>query len=155
MSASSTPRLTRDKEDGMLGGICAGLAARYGYDVGLVRLVWVLLTLLTSGVGIIIYIAAWAILPVAGAATPASMGERRREFSDEVSAAAERAAEAARIAAAHARQAADEISAVARGVSQPAAPAPPTTPAPVAEPEASVPETEAGVQQQTPPQSPQ
>lgn len=152
MSASPTPRLTRDKENGMLGGVCAGIAARYGYDVGLVRLVWVLLTLLTSGVGVIIYIAAWAILPVAGAPVPPSMGDRRREFSGEVSAAAERAAEAARIAAAHARQAADEIAAVARGVNQSVAPSPAPTPAaapaPSVEPEAAVPETEGAAQQQ-------
>lgn len=152
MSASPTPRLTRDKGNGMLGGVCAGIAARYGYDVGLVRLVWVLLTLLTSGVGIIIYIAAWAILPAAGAATPPSIGDRRREFSGEVSAAAERATEAARIAAAHARQAADEIAAVARGVNQSvapsAAPTPVVAPAPAVEPEAAVPETEAEAQQQ-------
>lgn len=140
MSASPNPRLTRDKSNGMLGGVCAGIAARYGYDVSVVRLVWVLLTLLTSGFGIVAYVAAWAILPAAGAATPPSMGERRREFSGEVSAAADRAAEAARIAAAHARQAADEIAAVARGVSQPAAPASPPTSASPVSPPASTPE---------------
>ena len=129
MSTTPSPRLTRDKNEGMLGGVCAGIAARYGYDLGLVRLIWVLLTVLTGGVGIVIYVAAWVLLPAAGAATPPSMGDRRREFSEEVSAAAERAAEAARIAAAHARQAADEIAAVARGVSQPApAPATPASP---------------------------
>ena len=126
MSASPNPRLTRDKGEGMLGGVCAGIAARYGYDLGLVRLIWVLLTVLTSGVGIVIYVAAWILLPAAGTAMPPSMGDRRREFSTEVTAAAERAAEAARIAAAHARQAADEIAAVARGVSQPAPSTPPS-----------------------------
>ncbi len=151
MSASPTPRLTRDKGNGMLGGVCAGIAARYGYDVGLVRLVWVLLTLFTSGVGVIIYIAAWAILPAAGAATPPSMGDRRREFSGEVSAAAERAAEAARIAAAHARQAADEIAAVARVVSQPAARTPPP-PAPAATPEVPGPVGDGESQQPQPPE---
>lgn len=128
MSASPNTRLTRDKDGGMLGGVCAGIAARYGYDIGLVRLVWVLLTVLTSGVGVIIYVAAWVLLPAAGATMPPSMGDRRREFSGEVSAAAERAAEAARIAASHARQAADEIAAVARGVNQTVA----STPAPAA-----------------------
>ena len=132
MSDSPNPRLTRDKSEGMLGGVCAGIGARYGYDLGLVRLIWVLLTVLTGGVGIVIYVAAWVLLPSAGAATPPSMGDRRREFSEEVTAAAERAAEAARIAATHARQAADEIAAVARGVSQPA-PATPAAEAPTPE----------------------
>ena len=137
MSASPNPRLTRDKNEGMLGGVCAGIAARYGYDLGLVRLIWVLATVLTGGTGIVIYVAAWVLLPAADAATSSpSMGDRRREFSGEVTAAAERAAEAARIAAAHARQAADEIAAVARGVSHPAPATPaaevptPETPAP-------------------------
>ncbi|TAJ17476.1 MAG: PspC domain-containing protein, partial [Dehalococcoidia bacterium] len=143
MSANPTPnRLTRDKSNGMVGGVCSGIAAKYGFDVGLVRLVTVLVAVLTSGVGVIAYVAAWLILPAADAAPPASMGDRRREFSGEVAAAADRAAEAAKIAAAHARQAADEIAAVARGVSQstttpstppaaeaPAPPAPPTAPA--------------------------
>ncbi len=127
MSASPNPRLIRDKREGMLGGVCAGIAARYGYDAGLVRLVWVLLTVLTGGVGVVVYVAAWVIIPSADTAAPASMGDRRREFSGEVTAAAERAAAAARIAATHARQAADEIAAVARRV-RTDAPAEPTAP---------------------------
>lgn len=126
MSASPNTRLTRDKSGGMLGGVCAGIAARYGYDVNLVRLIWVVATVLTSGAGILVYLVAWVLLPPAGAAVSPSIGERRREFSGEVSAAAKRAAEAASIAATHARQAADEIAAVARGVS-PTAPAPAET----------------------------
>ena len=51
---SATPnstRLTRDKEEGMIAGVCAGIAARYGLDVGLVRLVAVLLTVVSLGAG--------------------------------------------------------------------------------------------------------
>lgn len=114
MSDAPKNRLTRSKRDGMVAGVCAGIANRYGYDVGLVRLIAVLLTVLTSGMGLLIYVAAWVLIPAADAPPPASMGDRRREFSSEVTAAAERAAEAAKIAAAHARQAADEIAAVAR-----------------------------------------
>lgn len=114
MSDAPNNRLTRNKRDGMVAGVCAGIASRYGYDVGLVRLIAVLLTVLTSGMGLLIYVAAWVLIPAADAPAPASMGDRRREFSNEVTAAAERAAEAAKIAAAHARQAADEIAAVAR-----------------------------------------
>lgn len=121
MSASPNTRLTRDKSEGMLGGVCAGIAARYGYDVNLVRLIWVVATVLTSGAGILVYLVAWVLLPSAGAVASPSIGERRREFSGEVTAAAERAAEAARIAATHARQAADEIAAVARGMNSTAA----------------------------------
>jgi len=136
-AAPNNTRLTRDKNEGMIAGVCAGIAAKYGLDVGLVRLVAVLITVLSGGTGIIVYVAAWLILPAADAAAPASMGDRRREFSGEVSAAADRAAEAAKIAAAHARQAADEIAAVARGVRTDTSAA--ATPAPEA------PHTEPGV----------
>jgi phage shock protein PspC (stress-responsive transcriptional regulator) len=139
---SDTPnntRLTRDKNEGMIAGVCAGIAARYGLDVGLVRLVAVLLTVVSLGVGgIIIYVAAWILIPAAGATEAASMGDRRREFTDEVATAADRAAEAAKIAAAHARQAADEIAAVARGVrADPPATSMPAPAAPQTEPGAS------------------
>lgn len=154
MSDTPSTRLTRNKHEGMIAGVCAGIATRYGYDVGLVRLVVVILTVLTSGVGLVIYVAAWILIPDADAPAPASMGDRRREFSVEVTAAAERAAEAAKIAAAHARQAADEIAAVARAArtetSTPAtpevapdAPASTTPPAAAADPSISVTDPEA------------
>lgn len=136
MSATPNARLTRNKQDGMIAGICSGIVTRYGYDVELVRLVAVLLTVVSLGAGgIVLYAAAWVLIPAADSAPPASMGERRRELTGEVTAAAERATEAARIAATHARQAADEIAAVARGVrtdtSTGTAPLPPRRPSQV------------------------
>lgn len=62
------PRLTRDIEHKMLGGVCAGIARQYGYDITVVRIVTVLLTLVW-GAGIVLYLALWAIMP-AEAATP-------------------------------------------------------------------------------------
>jgi phage shock protein PspC (stress-responsive transcriptional regulator) len=85
MSATSNDRLTRNKQDGMIAGVCAGIATRYGYDVGLVRLVAVLLTVVSLGAGgIVLYAAAWVLIPAADSAPPASMGERRREQTGEV-----------------------------------------------------------------------
>lgn len=97
MSATeNNTRLTRDKEAGMIAGVCAGIAARYG----LVRVVAVLLTVVSLGAGVlIIYVAAWILIPAAGAAESPSMGDRRREFTGEVATAADRATEAAKIAA--------------------------------------------------------
>lgn len=49
-------------EDRWIGGVSGGLAQKYGVDPLLVRAAFVILTLL-SGVGLIIYAAAWALLP--------------------------------------------------------------------------------------------
>ncbi|MEK6970735.1 MAG: PspC domain-containing protein [archaeon] len=55
-------RLTRSTKDRILGGVCGGIAAHYGWDPTLVRLGWVLLTLF-GGAGLLLYIVAWLIMP--------------------------------------------------------------------------------------------
>ena len=48
----------------MLGGVCGGLAEYFDTDPTIIRLVWVLLTILTGFVaGIIGYFIAWIIVP--------------------------------------------------------------------------------------------
>jgi phage shock protein C len=60
------PRRLRRRATGrVLGGVCGGVADYAGLDVALVRLIAVLLALV-SGVGVVAYVAAWALLPVAG-----------------------------------------------------------------------------------------
>ncbi|MEM7322202.1 MAG: PspC domain-containing protein [Actinomycetota bacterium] len=54
-------RLVRDP-DGTVGGVASGLAQHYGIDVSVVRLAFVLFTLI-SGVGLLLYIVAWVIIP--------------------------------------------------------------------------------------------
>ncbi|MCC3295066.1 PspC domain-containing protein [Arthrobacter sp. zg-Y411] len=56
---SSSP-VKRSK--GWLGGVCAGIAATYGWDVSLVRIA-VLLSFLLPFVGIGTYVVAWLLLP--------------------------------------------------------------------------------------------
>jgi phage shock protein PspC (stress-responsive transcriptional regulator) len=48
--------LTLDKRNGKLMGVCAGLANRFGWDVTLVRIAFVLATLFGFGSAIIIYL---------------------------------------------------------------------------------------------------
>ncbi|SER20891.1 PspC domain-containing protein [Microlunatus flavus] len=55
----------RAADDAKLGGVCAGLAGRWGVDPVLVRVAAVLLAL-TGGIGVILYLAGWLLLPVAG-----------------------------------------------------------------------------------------
>jgi phage shock protein C len=56
-------RLYKSRSNRMLDGICGGTAEYFGVDPTLVRIAWVLLTLL-GGSGIILYIVAMIIMPV-------------------------------------------------------------------------------------------
>ena len=56
-------RLRRSKTDRMLGGVCGGLAESLGIDATLIRIGLVALTLLGAGVGVVLYVAVWALAP--------------------------------------------------------------------------------------------
>lgn len=58
-------RLYRIREDAMGTGVCAGLAAYFRLDVTLVRVAFVLLTVFTRGVGILVYFVLTFLLPEA------------------------------------------------------------------------------------------
>jgi signal transduction histidine kinase len=71
-SSRSGP-LRRDADGAMLGGVAAGLAARTGFDVTIVRIAFIVGTLL-YGIGAVVYVAAWLLVPAAGA--EASVGSK-------------------------------------------------------------------------------
>ncbi len=54
--------LRRDRSAGWLGGVCAGIARRYGVDAALVRLAFVVATA-AGGVGIVLYALGWLVIP--------------------------------------------------------------------------------------------
>jgi len=57
-------KLTRSKKDKLLAGVCVGIANYFNTDPTLIRLIWVLFTLLTGILtGIIAYIIAAIIIP--------------------------------------------------------------------------------------------
>jgi len=56
-------RLLRSRQERMLAGVCGGIAREFDIDPSLVRLGWVILTLLSGGVGIILYIVAIFVMP--------------------------------------------------------------------------------------------
>ena len=58
--------LRRIPEEGLLGGVAAGLAARTGRDVTFVRLALVLVGLVTFGYAFVAYVLFWLLVPVAG-----------------------------------------------------------------------------------------
>ncbi|MBM4165478.1 MAG: PspC domain-containing protein [Ignavibacteria bacterium] len=57
-----TKRLFRSRQEKMIAGVCGGVAEYLNIDPSIVRLVWVLLTLL-GGSGILLYVIAWFIIP--------------------------------------------------------------------------------------------
>jgi phage shock protein PspC (stress-responsive transcriptional regulator) len=60
-------RITRIPEEGQIGGVCAGLAAYLDADVTLIRLAWVVLSIVPGLLlgGILVYAICWMLLPVA------------------------------------------------------------------------------------------
>jgi phage shock protein PspC (stress-responsive transcriptional regulator) len=65
-AANVKPRSTlyRHSADKVLGGVCGGVAEYLNWDPVLVRALWVVLTLVTSGAGFLAYLALWLLLPV-------------------------------------------------------------------------------------------
>jgi len=57
-------RLHRSRNDRKLAGVCGGIAEYYGWDPTLVRVAWIVLTLL-GGSGILIYLIMWLVMPEA------------------------------------------------------------------------------------------
>ncbi len=55
--------LTRPRNEKKMAGVCAGLARYLGIDVTLVRIVMLVLALWPPGVGVIIYIVCWIVMP--------------------------------------------------------------------------------------------
>jgi phage shock protein C len=56
-------RLYRSNDERVLWGVCGGIAEYLEVDPTIVRLIWVLLTLASLGMGIILYIIAAIIIP--------------------------------------------------------------------------------------------
>jgi phage shock protein PspC (stress-responsive transcriptional regulator) len=74
----SPRRLTRLPAQGQIGGVCAGIAAYLDADVTLVRLAWVILSVVPGAIvgGLVAYAAAWLILPQGGVPAPRVPGTR-------------------------------------------------------------------------------
>ena len=58
-------RFYRDPENKILGGICSGLATYFNIDVTLVRILLVILTFISTGFPIVVYLVVWLIAPEA------------------------------------------------------------------------------------------
>lgn len=61
--APVSKRLVRSEDDAWISGVCGGLARYTGLDANLVRLLVVLGTVLGFGSLIVVYVAAWILMP--------------------------------------------------------------------------------------------
>lgn len=66
--ASSPHRIERSRTDRMIAGVCGGLAEYLGIDATLVRIFFVLLAI-GEGVGVLLYVILWLVIPEAEAET--------------------------------------------------------------------------------------
>lgn len=86
-------RLYRSRDDAILGGVCGGIGQYLGVDPTLVRVVFAVLAL-ASGVGVLLYLLLWFIVPREGmeASPPREavrtgaeeLAERAREVGEEI-----------------------------------------------------------------------
>jgi phage shock protein C len=61
--AAAREGLVRPRHGRMIGGVCAGFARRYGWDVALVRVLLVLVVVFGCGTPLLAYIIAWIVMP--------------------------------------------------------------------------------------------
>lgn len=66
-------RLVRPRDHRMLAGVCAGFAQAYGWDLTVVRLLFVL-SVLFAGLPLVAYLVAWIVMPNERYALPAQSG---------------------------------------------------------------------------------
>jgi len=76
-------KLYRSRTDSMIGGVCGGLGQYLGIDPIIVRLFFVLLAL-GDGVGVLIYLVLWLIVPRQGQAEAATLEENIRAGAGEI-----------------------------------------------------------------------
>ncbi|MFC2104632.1 PspC domain-containing protein [Bacteroidota bacterium] len=62
----NTKKLTRS-HDQVIAGVCAGIAEYFGWDIALVRILYLVLSIFSAAFpGIIVYIILWIVMPEKG-----------------------------------------------------------------------------------------
>ena len=56
-------RLKRSTSNGVIAGVCSGLANYFGWDPAIMRILFVIFALVGVGSPILIYIILWAVMP--------------------------------------------------------------------------------------------
>ena len=69
VSGNSSKQLMRDTEHGLIGGVCAGVAAYFGVNPLWIRLIAIFSPFITFGTAVLIYIVMWLSIPEARTAS--------------------------------------------------------------------------------------
>ena len=56
-------RLYRSRRERMIAGVCGGIGEYFNVDPTLIRLGWVILLVMSGGLGLFGYLVAWVIIP--------------------------------------------------------------------------------------------
>jgi len=62
-TSDDTRPFVQIREGAMVSGVCNGLAARFGMDVTLIRVIFIVLAIVTSGALVLVYIALMFVMP--------------------------------------------------------------------------------------------
>lgn len=60
---ANSPRLYRSSQSSMIAGVMGGIAERYGWDVTLVRIIFVALCFFTASISFWMYFILWFLIP--------------------------------------------------------------------------------------------
>ncbi|MCG8321382.1 MAG: PspC domain-containing protein [Cytophagales bacterium] len=62
--STTQQKLTRTNNDRILGGVCGGIAKYFGWDATLVRILYVVISILSAAFpGTLVYIILWILMP--------------------------------------------------------------------------------------------
>ncbi len=56
-------KLYRSKKNRIIAGVCGGIGEHFNIDPTLVRLLWLLISVVSAGSGVVAYVIAWIIIP--------------------------------------------------------------------------------------------
>lgn len=56
-------KLYRSKKNRIIAGVCGGIGEYFNVDPTLIRLLWLLISVMSAGSGLVAYIIAWIIIP--------------------------------------------------------------------------------------------
>jgi phage shock protein PspC (stress-responsive transcriptional regulator) len=76
-------RLYRSRDNSIVAGVCGGLGAYLGIDPTFVRIFFILLAW-SNGLGLLVYLLLWIIVPRQDRPRTASLGEAARDGADEI-----------------------------------------------------------------------
>ena len=71
---NGTKKLIRTRDGRIVAGVCSGIGEYLGVDANVIRLIFALITVFTAGLGILLYLVAWVVLPEEG--EPTSIAEK-------------------------------------------------------------------------------